>query len=130
MIFYIGNEIEWNEEIDDWIEVSKYEECKKVKGIHIDRRYYDKPEKILVYNGNKKEANNDWYGEGKNHRVVDGFIERDFDDEFFIIEMNTLEDLLIFQDKYKINASVSNRKSCYVYNGEEINTFYADYFME
>ena len=113
-----------------WDDEEKYEECKKVKGIRIDRRTTDAPEKILCYRGNKIKADQDWYGEGKNHRVVDGMIERDFDDEFYIIEINTLEDLLDFQDKYKINASVYRNKSQHVFNGLELNSFYCDYYAE
>jgi hypothetical protein len=119
MIFYIYNNFEWDEEADDFIKKSKYEECIKVKGIRIDRRFCDEPVKIK-----------EWYEEGKNHRVVNGHIERDFDDEFYIIEMNTLEDLMNFQSKYNINASVSNDKSSHVYNGEELNCFREDYYME
>lgn len=108
---------------------NKYDECKKVKGIRIDRRTTDAPEKIPFYKGNKIEADNDWYGEGKNHRVVNGMIERDFDDEFFVIEINTLEDLINFQEKYEVNASIGE-KSRYVFNGVELYSFYSDYYME
>lgn len=131
MLFYFsGNPIEWDDELQDCIETNKFEECRKVKGISIDRRYVDNPAKLGCYNGNKEKANKDWYGTGRNHRVVNGCIERDFDDEFYIIEINTIEDLLNFQDKYNINATISRRKSGYVYNGKELNTFYADYLME
>lgn len=105
---------------------NEYNECKKVKGIRIDRRFTDDPAKIPFYKGNKEKAEKDWYGTGKNHRIVNGRIERDFDDEFFIIEINTLEDLLNFQEKYKINANISRDKSGYIYNGVELNMFHED----
>jgi hypothetical protein len=130
MIFYMCADTEWDDEKNDYIPTSKYTESTKVKGYRIDRRCCDEPVKIPAYNGNKKKADADWYNEGKNHRVVNGYIERDFDDEFYIIEINTLEDLLNFQDKYKVTASVSRRKSGYIYNGVELDTFYADYLME
>jgi hypothetical protein len=130
LFYYYNSNFEWDEETQDYIETLKFEECKKVKGIRIDRRWCADPVDLSMYNGNKEKANADWYGEGRNHRVVDGCIERDFDDEFYIIEINTLEELLDFQDKYNVNASVRRRKSGYVYNGKELYTFDADYYME
>jgi len=108
---------------------TKYLELKMVKGIRIDRRTSDEPVGIPFYRGNKELADQDWYGEGKNHRVIDGHIERDFDDEFLVIELNSLEDLLEFQKKYETNVGISNR-SGYIYNGKELNTFHFDYYME
>lgn len=108
----------------------EYKEVKKVKGIRIDRRTTDAPEKILWYKGNKELANKEWYSEGKNHRVVNGMIERDFDEEFYVIEINTIEDLLNFQDKYKVNATISRNRSQYVFNGVELWSFYENYMME
>lgn len=104
-------------------------EHKKVKGIRIDRRYTDNPEKILAYKGDKKVANKDWYSKGKNHRVINGFIERDFDEEFYIIEINTLEGLLNYSKKYDTNVCISN-SSNYIYNGNVLNTFNIDFHME
>jgi len=108
---------------------AKYPEIKMVKGIKIDRRTTDDPSKIPFYKGNKELADKDWYERGRNHRVVNGMIERDFDEDFLIIELNSLEDLLEFQIKYKTNVGISSG-SQHVYNGEELNTFHFDYYME
>ena len=107
----------------------RYEEARKVKGIKIDRRNVTKPEDLLIYKGNPEKAYKDWYGFGKNHRIVNNMIERDFDDEFYVIEMNTLEDLLDFQEKYDINATVKKEKRGIVYDGEELYELYADFMM-
>ena len=107
----------------------KYPECKIVHGMRIDRRNSNSPDKIPYYQDHPDMIAKDWYGTGKNHRVVDGKIEKDFDCDFCIIEINSLEDLMNFQDKYNVNASVSHH-SQYVYNGEELNKFSEDYYME
>ncbi len=126
MLFYTYADVDWDEETNEPILTCKYDECKRVKGIKIDRRTTNDPKKVPAYHGKE-----DWWFEaGRNHRVIDGMIERDFDEEFFIIEINTLQDLLNFQDKYKVNASVSRCKSGYVYNGEELGMFHVDYIME
>ena len=37
-----------------------------------------------------------WYESGRNHRVENGMIARDFDDERWVIEIDTMEELLEF----------------------------------
>jgi len=86
MIFFTYDEDNYDSE--EVRESVKYEELRKVKGIWIDRRYASSPEDIPYYKGNKEWADKEWYGEGKNHRVTDGMIERDFEEEFSIIELN------------------------------------------
>lgn len=130
MLFYVCCSLIWDDELNDYSDKLPYEEFKKAKGIRINRKYTDSPEKIPYYNGDKELADKEWYGLGRNHRVVNGMIERDFDDEFYIIEINTIEELLEFQKKYNINATVSPNKNNYVYNGIELYTFYEDYHME
>lgn len=102
----------------------KYSEFKKVKGIRVDRRTVSSPDD-LTYHPNAKEK---WYQHGVNHRVEDEHICRDFETEFYIIEINTIDDILNFQLKYNINASISPWKSGYVFNGEELKSF--NYYME
>ena len=125
MLFYIFNDVEYDEETDDLVEKRRFEECKKVKGLWIDRRTIDDPSKFY----HKKDREN-WYCDGKNHRVVNGMIERDFNMKGYVIEINTLEDVLNFQNKYQINAMPSNDKSNFVYNGKELNIFHVDFMME
>ena len=63
----------------------------------IDERTVNSPSKIPFY---KNQPDDWWYSEGKNHRVEHGHIMRDFDDEGWFIELDTLEDLLKFHKKY------------------------------
>lgn len=110
MIFYTYCECDENDK-----SIPKYEECKLVKGIRLDRRNTDNPTKIRAYKGEKDW----WYSEGKNHRIENGEIVRQFDDEFYIININSLNELLKLQDKYKIDVVLGGR-SGYVYNGKEL----------
>lgn len=64
-------------------------EAYKSTCFRIDRRVVDDPSKLRY-----KEEN--WYKEGKNHRVVNGMIARDFDEKCWAIELNTLEELNAF----------------------------------
>jgi len=41
-----------------------------------------------------------WFSKGKNHRVEHGNIRRDFDDEAWFVEINDLDELMKFQEKY------------------------------
>ena len=117
MLFHIGYTYDEDEEM-----VAKYPECKLVHGFFIDRRNTDSPEKIPYYQKHPDMIKKDWYGTGKNHRVVNGKMEKDIEEDFYVIEMNSLEDLMSFQDKYHVNASVSH-SSQFVYNGEELGEF-------
>lgn len=61
----------------------------------IDERTVDDPKKIPA--GDMTE---EWYATGKNHRVENGHIKRNFDDQRWFIEIKDLADLLLFQCKY------------------------------
>lgn len=58
--------------------------------MRIDERTVDSPAKI----GSHGEPT--WYELGRNHRVENGHIMRDFDDTAWFIEMNSLDDLIAF----------------------------------
>lgn len=73
------------------------EEARKEKYIRMDVRNASKPENISAYKGQDPAW---WYSEGTNHRVVNRRIVRDFEDEAWFIELDTLEDLLNFKKKY------------------------------
>ena len=55
-----------------------------------DTRTAARPEDIPVYADNTAE----WYGKGKNHRVEDGQIVRDFDDTAWFLTVANMEDLI------------------------------------
>jgi hypothetical protein len=63
--------------------------------VRVDERTVDNPEKLNGI-GNKK----DWYENGKNHRVENGHIKRDFDDKAYFIDINSLEELTDLYIKY------------------------------
>lgn len=59
----------------------------------VDKRNVDDPMK-------NKYISADWYTLGTNHRVENGQICRDFQEECHFVEINSLEELLKFQEKY------------------------------
>jgi len=69
------------------------DEAKKTPFVSTERRTVDDPMKN-PYIG---EA---WYKEGRNHRVENGCIARDFDDERWEVEIKDASDLVGFIEKY------------------------------
>lgn len=67
-----------------------------IDGIRVDRRTVDSPEKIPMF----RNSPSLWYKEGRNHRVVDGGICRDFDTKYWVVKIENLEDLIKFNKKY------------------------------
>ena len=64
----------------------------------VDCRYTDDPRKVLAYNDPKCDW---WYKEGKNHRVEDGMIKRDFGTQtVWAVQIEQLADLMKFIEKY------------------------------
>jgi hypothetical protein len=63
----------------------------------IDTRTVDDPQKIPAYRDRDPSW---WYREGRNHRIANGKIARDFDDEAWFIEISTLEELKNLLDHY------------------------------
>lgn len=102
-----------------------YTEFRKVSGIRVDERTIDDPSKF-----SQEWDKRNWYTDGENHRVENGHIKRDFEESFHIIEINTIEDLLEFQRKHNVNASVSPDFSRYILDGKELLGFDYDYIME
>jgi hypothetical protein len=73
-----------------------------VKGVftRVDMRTADDPKKIAAFHG----TDDWWYREGQNHRVIKkrgkSLIARDFADERWYVEIETLDQLMQFIDKY------------------------------
>jgi len=63
--------------------------------IRIDERTIDDPKKL-----NGMFDRNNWYKLGKNHRVEDGHIKRDFKIKAYFIDINSLEELNKLSNKY------------------------------
>jgi hypothetical protein len=64
----------------------------------VDERTVDDPAKLPI--GNPNQQTDWWFSEGKNHRVENGHIKRDFDDQTWFVEINSLEELTEFSKKY------------------------------
>ena len=60
----------------------------------IDTRTVDDPNKLKYNNGE-----NEWYKNGKHHRLENGFIKRDIKEKCWKVEVNTLDDLIKFISK-------------------------------
>jgi hypothetical protein len=85
----------------DWSDNKPCEEAFEDDYIRVDERNTDSPYKIPCYANKSKEfVDKDWYGEGKNHRVKNGRIQRDFDDRGWFVNINSLEELNAFCTKY------------------------------
>ena len=67
-----------------------HERAYKKAYIRVDERTTDDPEKIPHEGGGR------WYKSGRNHRVENGHIMRDYDDEAWFIEIKDLDDLIQF----------------------------------
>ena len=64
--------------------------------IRIDEYDADNPEKVGINPRNTSW----WYDRGENHRVENGHIKRDFRTTGWFIEINSLDDLIAFKNKY------------------------------
>lgn len=87
-------------------EIRKYSEWKEkpcenaIKETYsvIDTRSVNDPYKIW---STEEEVQKFWYGNGTNHRVENGKIKRDLEEEFYwVIEINNIEELIELQEKY------------------------------
>lgn len=89
--------------VSDWTDdTPPCKEAYKDQYVRIDERTVNDPKKIPA-------GCNDWYEEGRNHRVEKGHIKRDFDDTDWFIDIESLDQLmklvkregsLIIQDTY------------------------------
>lgn len=72
---------------------SPCEEAYFKKYISVDERTVADPKEIPIHGG----TNGGWYDRGANHRVVNGHICRDFEDEGWFVD---IDDILEFSEKY------------------------------
>lgn len=63
--------------------------------IRIDERTVSDPKNL-----NFKLDKEEWYKTGENHRVENGHIKRDFKNEAYFIDINSLEELNKLHEKY------------------------------
>jgi len=92
MEYIVERASEWNEEI------KPCEECRQTTITCIDERTTDDPSKIPAYKSNP----NIWYEQQGyfNHRVENGHIKRDYLKKVWVVEINSLEQLHEFVNKY------------------------------
>lgn len=74
--------------------------------IRVDERIKDDPAKIEFYKGKTDW----WYKQGRNHRVEDGRIKRDFDDRAWYVEIDSLEALKAFFVEHDCKAVCMSAK--------------------
>jgi len=68
----------------------------EAKYTRIDGRTVDDPKKIIAHLGN----DGGWYKSGKNHRVENGHIMRDFDEVGWFIEIHDMKDILSIVEEF------------------------------
>ena len=78
------------------IEIPPCKEAYRRAYTRVDERTVDDPSKIQMLKRHPER----WYSEGKNHRVENGHIKRDFDDEAWFIEVKDLDALNALPKKY------------------------------
>lgn len=63
--------------------------------VYIDRRRWKTPEEIT-----DEITKREWFNEGRNHRIEDNNIMRDFDRVGWFVNIDSLDDLMKFIAKY------------------------------
>ena len=81
------------------------DEAKVSTFTRVDTRTVDCPSKLLF------PSNELWLQEGENHRIVNGEITRDFPDQLcWVVEIDSLEELLEFMDKQDVDLVLSREE--------------------
>lgn len=91
MKFKVRRTSEWD------VDVQPCKEAHQETFVSIDLRTVKSPNEIPR---SKNKPEDWWYLSGRNHRLIGGKIARDFDAIGWFIEINTLEELLKFREKY------------------------------
>lgn len=100
----------------DWDELQPCNGAMLEPYMRVDERTTNSPDKISAYRGQPTDW---WYEEGENHRVENGRIKRDFHDEGWFIEVNSLEELIKMVDEHgSIIVQPFGYKRCDYYNLE------------
>ena len=47
-----------------------------------------------------KDIHGGWFDYGENHRMENGFIKRDVDENIWVLELETIDELIEFRNKY------------------------------
>lgn len=77
-----------------WDKQKPYEKCIQIKLKRVEKYYISVEEFIKRYS----DKGDKWFNRGKNHRIKNGCILRDFEDvQSWGIKINTLEELMKFK---------------------------------
>lgn len=108
MKFHVSRTSIWDDE------KSPCEEAAVGRYLDVDERTVNDPKKLKI---NKAEES--WYNSGHNHRVENGHIKRDFIRDGWMLELNSLEDLIKFSEKYGdlVVSSESGSPTIEIYDG-------------
>lgn len=71
------------------------EEAILLNYVATDELGVDDPNKL-----NDKRVSDNWYTKGRNHRVENGHIKRDYDTEGYFVRFDNIDDLFSFIKKY------------------------------
>lgn len=72
------------------------EEARLKKLKYIDSREVDHPDKLPYYDPSKRS----WFEDGKNHKVVDGKMQREFIRERYCVQISSIASLKAFVSLY------------------------------
>ena len=125
MLFYVYSNQRYDKHYTNYTLEKPFEQCQLVKGYYVDTRNADCPSKIPAHKGETDW----WYENGENHRIVDGHICKDFKEEFYVIDINTISELLDLQKKVGMSMGVEH-VSRYTFNGKILPELHYDYYME
>lgn len=92
-------------------EIPPCEEAIREDCLVIDQRWFKTVEEYA-----ERCPDDPWFSRGSNHRVTKHGIARDFPNEQWVIEINSLEELLAFSKKHIDNRLVINTIDWYNYN--------------
>jgi len=77
-----------------WTEAKPCKEAYQIDGFRVDERTVKDPSKLSC------DDKDTWYEKGVNHRVIKGHIYRDFPAKFWVVDIDSLEELMKFSKKY------------------------------
>lgn len=87
----------------EWGDKQPYKNAYLDSFIQVDTRTVDNPQKL-----NHRGDRVNWYEQGENHRVEDGYIKRDFQREGWFIDIGNLEELIKLHEKVGEDIIITN----------------------
>ena len=94
-----------------WTDEAPCSEARRGMGVRVDERTFKTPEKHDASLGHLEP----WHSQGKNHRLTEIGIARDFDEMQWFVDFNTLEELMAFVARH--GECVLGRDEIEIYDG-------------